>query len=371
MANRPLPMIGFVAPSGTGKTTLLRKLVPVLRERGLRLAYLKHTHHAVELDTPGKDSFEIAGAGAEQVMLASNGGWTLMDRRADGEPNLQQLAAQFDAAALDLLLVEGFHHSRYPKIEVYRSTSGKPPLYPDDGDIIAVVTDSQLPGSEHPLELPIEDPRAVADFIVSRLADQRFSGEDPLEQLIGSVARMRAEGAYPQAASVRIGDRFWITPAALDGVLYRENLRGCSVADAAADTQPEPVPESVSGTDDEGAALALAIHRKIYQQQSSTGAILQVSGPHAMAVAFAGRDFQPVDAEGERRLGSVPVLSIDAAEIDKAAAKIAETLADYPLCLVAGHGAYIRAAELEQTLRLAERLEHSATIYVIARQITV
>jgi molybdopterin-guanine dinucleotide biosynthesis protein B len=78
-------MVGFVAPSGTGKTTLLRKLVPLLRERGLRVGYLKHAHHAFQLDTPGKDSYELAEAGAAQVMLASAAGWALMDHRPAAE----------------------------------------------------------------------------------------------------------------------------------------------------------------------------------------------------------------------------------------------------------------------------------------------
>ncbi|MGB5832983.1 MAG: molybdopterin-guanine dinucleotide biosynthesis protein B, partial [Thiohalocapsa sp.] len=161
MPTKNIPIVGFVAPSGTGKTTLLRKLVPLLRERGLGVGYLKHTHHSFQIDTPGKDSYEIAEAGAAQVMVASSAGWALMDQRpaatmdlADAEP--ADYAARFDVDALDLLLVEGFHRSHYPKIEVHRASSGKPPMYPDDGDIIAVATDRRLPGDAHPPELPID-----------------------------------------------------------------------------------------------------------------------------------------------------------------------------------------------------------------------
>jgi molybdopterin-guanine dinucleotide biosynthesis protein B len=376
MTNRKLPTLGFVAPSGTGKTTLLRKLVPLLRERGLRVAYLKHTHHDVQLDTPGKDSFEIAEAGAEQVMLASSDGWTLMDRRATGEPDLPRLAARFDAAGLDLLLVEGFHYLHYPKIEVHRSSSGKAPLYPDDRDILAVVTDSRLTGEEHPPELPIDDPRAVADFIVRGLADGHFDGDDPLDELLRCFARPRAGGTRVRAASMRIEDRCWMVTSVIDGEPRREDLLVCSLA-AAADVEPDADPRAepedgpASDARPDDAALELAIHREVYLQRPDARAVLKMVGPYSMAAAFAGRDFQPVDEEGERRLGSVPVLSIDAEDVDKAATRIGETLADYPRCLVAGQGAYICAAELEQALRWAELLELSATIYVIARQTSV
>jgi molybdopterin-guanine dinucleotide biosynthesis protein B len=208
IAAKPIPMVGFVAPSGTGKTTLLRKLVPLLRERGLSVGYLKHTHHAFQLDTPGKDSYEVAEAGAAQVMLASASGWALMDHRAAAvadlaDADLIEFAARFDAEQLDLLLVEGFHRSRYPKIEVHRSSNGKAPMYPQDTDIIAVVTDTRLPGDEHPPELPIDDPAAVADFIKGRLADGCFRVEDPRDALLDNARWKLDSGGQSVTASVR------------------------------------------------------------------------------------------------------------------------------------------------------------------------
>jgi len=147
MSSKAIPVLGFVAPSGTGKTTLLRKLVPVLRKRGLRVGYLKHAHHTFDLDLPGKDSYEIREAGADQTLLASSERWALqVENRVRGaDPDLVEMLAQFRTGSLDLVLVEGFKHSAYPKIEIYRSVLGKAPLYPEDTDIIAVATDSRLP----------------------------------------------------------------------------------------------------------------------------------------------------------------------------------------------------------------------------------
>ena len=68
----PIPLVGFAAWSGTGKTTLLKKLIPILRAKGIRIAVVKHAHHTFDVDHPGKDSHTLRHAGAEQVMLASS-----------------------------------------------------------------------------------------------------------------------------------------------------------------------------------------------------------------------------------------------------------------------------------------------------------
>ena len=362
MPSRNIPIVGFVAPSGTGKTTLLRKLVPALAERGVRVGYLKHTHHAFQIDTPGKDSYEIAEAGADQVMLASTAGWALIDRRPASvsdlaDADLADFSARFDADRLDLLLVEGFHRSRFPKIEVYRLNSGKAPMYPQDNDIIAVVTDTRLSGDEHPPELPIEDPVAIAEFIVERLADGRLAGEDPRVELIDYFRRMRTIGvndARTGGASVRVGARFWITPAAAGGALGLKDLIACSLD---GDTLPDDV------------SLDAVVHREIYRRQAEARAVLHAHGPHAVAVSFGGRDFQPADLQGARRLGSVPVLTIDSGEQDeKAAASIAEALTTFTLCLVAGDGSYAWGADLEAASMQTDVLELSAETYVLARQ---
>ena len=168
----PIPVIGFVAPSGTGKTTLLQKLVPALRRRGRRIGYLKHAHHGFEVDRPGKDSFEIRAAGALQVLLASGDQWVMQSvREASGQdPDLEEMLARFDPGQIDLILVEGFKFSAFPKLEVHRAGLGKPYLYPADPDIRALITDGAPPAGAHPPLLPLGDPEAIADFILEDLA---------------------------------------------------------------------------------------------------------------------------------------------------------------------------------------------------------
>ncbi|PQJ96266.1 molybdopterin-guanine dinucleotide biosynthesis protein B [Chromatium okenii] len=167
-----IPVIGVVAPSGSGKTTLLRQLVALLHDRGVRVGYLKHAHHSFDLDVPGKDSFEIRAAGAAQTLLASRERWALqVEEPAPAvDPDLDAMLTRFETARLDLILVEGFKHARYPKIEVYRAALGHAPLYPTDADIIAVATADPLPITPHPLQLPLNDAPAIADFILGKLA---------------------------------------------------------------------------------------------------------------------------------------------------------------------------------------------------------
>ncbi|APZ44540.1 molybdopterin-guanine dinucleotide biosynthesis protein B [Acidihalobacter ferrooxydans] len=162
----PIPVLGFAAWSGAGKTTLLTRVIPLLRERGLRCALLKHAHHMFDIDHPGKDSYALRKAGAEQVLIASRRRWALtVEDERDNDPALRDLLSHLDATRADLVLVEGFKGERMPKLEIHRPSVGKPLLYPDDPDIIAVVSDTPLPTSL--TQLDIDDPAAVADFIIA------------------------------------------------------------------------------------------------------------------------------------------------------------------------------------------------------------
>lgn len=166
LANFPRPILGFVAYSGTGKTTLLEKLIPLLGERGIRTALLKHAHHDFDIDTPGKDSYRLRHAGAEQVMVASHKRWALMTEnpRDEKEPRLEELLQHFSPDSFDLLLVEGFKHEPYPKIELQRSELAKPALHPNDPNIIALASDT--PSPEHTLpQLDINRVDEIAAFI--------------------------------------------------------------------------------------------------------------------------------------------------------------------------------------------------------------
>ena len=173
MVKSSVPVLGFAAYSGSGKTTLLRKLIPLLRQNGLRLAVIKHAHHKVEIDKPGKDSYELRKAGAGQVLLATAQRWALMvEEDAGGDPDLQIMLNRLDTSSLDFILVEGFRHVPFPKIELHRTALGKPPIYPQDSSIIAVATDSELPAPSDLPVLDINNPGEIQDFILQRFFNQ-------------------------------------------------------------------------------------------------------------------------------------------------------------------------------------------------------
>jgi len=88
-----VPLLAFTAWSGTGKTTLLEKVIPLLKAQGIRSGLIKHTHHQMDIDTPGKDSYLLRKAGADQVIVASNQRWALMSETPNQPLNLVALAS--------------------------------------------------------------------------------------------------------------------------------------------------------------------------------------------------------------------------------------------------------------------------------------
>ena len=164
------PVLGFAAYSGTGKTTLLVKLLPLLKANGLRIAMIKQTHHDFEIDKPGKDSFELRKAGADQVLLASDRRYAVItEYQVAKEPVLGELINRLELDDVDLVMVEGFKHSPFAKIELHRSAVGSRLLFPKDDSVIAVASDEQLDTGDLPL-LDINAPGQVAGFIKQWLA---------------------------------------------------------------------------------------------------------------------------------------------------------------------------------------------------------
>jgi len=137
-------VLAVVGWSGSGKTTLLEKLVARLAGAGLRVNIVKHSHHDIELEPPRKDSARLRLAGAAEVMIASPYRTAIMrELRGESEPSLAEHLQRLSPA--DLTLVEGYKWELLPKLEVYRPQVGKPPLYPDDGAIVGVVSDVARP----------------------------------------------------------------------------------------------------------------------------------------------------------------------------------------------------------------------------------
>lgn len=162
-----IPVLAIAAWSGTGKTTLLKKLIPALCAKGKRPGLIKHTHHNMDVDKPGKDSFELRKAGAAQTMVASRQRWALMTETPDEAPlDLAYLVSRMDHSTLDLVLVEGFKHEEVAKILLFRSDAGHEihELTLDE-HVIAVASDVALS-----LEVPVldlNDVDGIAEFIVA------------------------------------------------------------------------------------------------------------------------------------------------------------------------------------------------------------
>jgi len=162
------PVLGFAAASGTGKTSLLTKLIPLLKAQNLHVGVIKHSHHDFEIDQAGKDSFQLRQAGATPVMLVSPFRRAIISELTPG-PDIclaDQLAA-FPTSGLDLILVEGFRHEAYPKIELCRPSLGRPLLYPNDPSIIAIASDQALSPLPALPCLDLNDPQAIATFIIT------------------------------------------------------------------------------------------------------------------------------------------------------------------------------------------------------------
>ena len=159
-------VFGIAGYSGSGKTTLLEKLIPCLTRQGLRVSIIKHAHHGFDIDRPGKDSYRHREAGAAEVMLACGDRWALMhERRSEEEVGLTELLAKLSPC--DLVLIEGFKQEPVPKLEVHRPAHGKPPLFTERQDIVAVATDATL-NTSLPC-LPLNDPDVIAAFIIRQL----------------------------------------------------------------------------------------------------------------------------------------------------------------------------------------------------------
>ncbi|MBK6659818.1 MAG: molybdopterin-guanine dinucleotide biosynthesis protein B [Proteobacteria bacterium] len=174
-----VPVIGVMASSGTGKTTLLRALLPLLRAAGLRVACVKHTHHSIEIDKPGKDSHSLRAAGAEQMLLAYPGGWALMvDTPAAAGDDFTSLVRHLQLSTLDLVLVEGFKFEDFPKLALHRYDLSGPLQLPDDSGVIAMASNQQpLPLAATPI-FALDDVASIAAFISHHCARLKAARAD-------------------------------------------------------------------------------------------------------------------------------------------------------------------------------------------------
>ena len=160
-------MIGLSAYSGTGKTTLMKQVIPLLKSKGLKIAVIKHAHHHFDIDQPGKDSYELRKSGANHTIVCTTTRMAAISEFAtpDEEPTLQQIVDSLDTSRFDILLVEGYKHLAFAKIELHRSAVGKPYLYPEDPTIVALACDAAPPEALSMPILDINSPQQIAQFI--------------------------------------------------------------------------------------------------------------------------------------------------------------------------------------------------------------
>lgn len=168
MIQYSVPLIGFAAYSGTGKTTLLCKLIPILKDKGIRVGVIKHAHHDLEIDHPKKDSFELRESGASKIVVASRNRTAIIIEHPENteEPTLTDALKSIHTKGLDLILVEGFKQANIPKIELHREALAKPYLHTEDKNIIAIAHDHERAEDQtNIIQLDLNQPLQIAEFI--------------------------------------------------------------------------------------------------------------------------------------------------------------------------------------------------------------
>lgn len=158
-----MKLIGICGYSGSGKTTLLTKMITQLKSLDVSVGVIKHCHHDIEIDLPGKDSYELRKSGADQIIVASDNRWALINETPNNSAKLTDLAKQFHS--VDLVLVEGFKDEVMTKIICHRKANNKPLFY--DQYTVAIATDCHLDTDIK--QLDINDIHGIACFIKHNL----------------------------------------------------------------------------------------------------------------------------------------------------------------------------------------------------------
>lgn len=157
-------VVAFVAKSGTGKTTLLEKVIAELKQRGYKVGVMKHDAHSFSIDHPGKDSYRLTAAGADTMLITSPEKLAMVKKHVTAPPIEELIATYF--SGMDIVLTEGFKMSSLPKIELHRKERSETLLCRGenfDPTLLAVASDEPLD-----LDVPVLDlnnAMDVADFV--------------------------------------------------------------------------------------------------------------------------------------------------------------------------------------------------------------
>jgi molybdopterin-guanine dinucleotide biosynthesis protein B len=159
-------IIGITGWSGSGKTSLIVRLIPELTKRGLSIATVKHAHHEFDIDKPSKDSYQHRMAGATEVVVSSARRWAIIhENRDDPEPSLEEILAKI--SPVDIVLVEGYKTESHFKIEVHRQTTDQDLICRQNNTIVAVASDARITGLNIPV-IDLNDTAMVAEFIAAQ-----------------------------------------------------------------------------------------------------------------------------------------------------------------------------------------------------------
>ncbi len=159
-----MQVFGLAGWSGSGKTTMMERLLPAISARGISVSTIKHAHHAFDIDKPGKDSFRHREAGAREVMISSTNRWVLMhENRGDAEPTPDELLARM--SPVDLALIEGFKSWPHFKLEIHRRGVGDGVLCHQDPTIVAVASDHPIANLHIPV-IDLADTETIVDFVL-------------------------------------------------------------------------------------------------------------------------------------------------------------------------------------------------------------
>ncbi len=271
----PVTIHLVAARSQTGKTTILEKLLPELRKRGLRVAALKgHLEH-YELDLPGKDSWRFARAGAEVSGLTTPQGYFLFGS-AEGKTGNEAAAEML--GHIDLIIIEGNKSSKNPKIEVVRGDFNSEPLLPEN--TVAVVSDRK----DMKLEIPVidsGDSAALAEFICSRF----FAPGDRTEQGPGSESLTH----FDQAGRPRMVD------VSDKAETYREAYARGEIT-----MEPGTLARVIAGGMAKGDVLAVAQVAAVMAVKE-TGHLIPMA--HPLGISGVEVDFDPVENGSRIEIG--------------------------------------------------------------------
>ncbi len=158
------PVFSLIGRANTGKTTLLEKVIPLLKAKGIRVATIKHDVHDFEIDREGKDTYRHKKAGARLTMIASPKKVALVED-ADQELTLNEILSRY-IRDVDLVITEGYKRESMPKIEVYNYKDDVPPLSVNDPNLLAIISDKPIEA-----DVPVflrDEPEKIAAFIIEK-----------------------------------------------------------------------------------------------------------------------------------------------------------------------------------------------------------